>query len=210
MTSATTARAHNYLRVGIGGPVGSGKTALVDALCKRLRGRYQIAVVTNDIYTREDALFLTRSQALAEERIIGVETGGCPHTAIREDASMNLAALDDLAQRFPNLQLALIESGGDNLSATFSPELADLAIYVIDVSAGDKIPRKGGPGITRSDLLIINKIDLAEQVGASLEVMRRDAARMRGGKPFVFANMKIGESLDAISDFIIREGLLDR
>ncbi len=207
MTSATTAR--DYLRVGIGGPVGSGKTALVDALCKRLRGRYQIAVVTNDIYTREDALFLTRSQALAEERIIGVETGGCPHTAIREDASMNLAALDDLARRFPNLQLALIESGGDNLSATFSPELADLAIYVIDVSAGDKIPRKGGPGITRSDLLIINKIDLAEHVGASLEVMRRDAARMRGDKPFVFANMKTGESLDAISDFIVREGMLD-
>lgn len=212
MTSATTATApgaRDYLRVGIGGPVGSGKTALVDALCKRLRGRYQIAVVTNDIYTREDALFLTRSQALAEERIIGVETGGCPHTAIREDASMNLAALDDLARRFPNLQLALIESGGDNLSATFSPELADLAIYVIDVSAGDKIPRKGGPGITRSDLLVINKIDLAEQVGASLEVMRRDAARMRGDKPFVFANMKTGESLEAISDFIVREGMLD-
>lgn len=212
MTSATTATApgaRDYLRVGIGGPVGSGKTALVDGLCKRLRGRYQIAVVTNDIYTREDALFLTRSQALAEERIIGVETGGCPHTAIREDASMNLAALDDLARRFPNLQLALIESGGDNLSATFSPELADLAIYVIDVSAGDKIPRKGGPGITRSDLLVINKIDLAEHVGASLEVMRRDAARMRGDKPFVFANMKTGESLEAISDFIVREGMLD-
>lgn len=212
MTSAATATAmgaRDYLRVGIGGPVGSGKTALVDALCKRLRGRYQIAVVTNDIYTREDALFLTRSQALAEERIIGVETGGCPHTAIREDASMNLAALDDLARRFPDLQLALIESGGDNLSATFSPELADLAVYVIDVSAGDKIPRKGGPGITKSDLLVINKIDLAEQVGASLEVMRRDAARMRGGKPFVFANMKTGESLDVISDFIVREGMLD-
>lgn len=212
MTSATTTTAmgaRDYLCVGIGGPVGSGKTALVDALCKRLRGRYQIAVVTNDIYTREDALFLARSQALAEERIIGVETGGCPHTAIREDASMNLAALDDLAGRFPDLQLALIESGGDNLSATFSPELADLAIYVIDVSAGDKIPRKGGPGITRSDLLVINKIDLAEHVGASLEVMRRDAARMRGDKPFVFANMKTGESLDVISDFIVREGMLD-
>lgn len=210
MTSATAgAHARDYLRVGIGGPVGSGKTALVDALCKRLRGRYRIAVVTNDIYTREDALFLTRSQALAEERIIGVETGGCPHTAIREDASMNLAALDDLARRFPDLQLALIESGGDNLSATFSPELADLTVYVIDVSAGDKIPRKGGPGITRSDLLVINKIDLAEQVGASLEVMRRDAARMRGDKPFVFANMKTGESLDVIGDFIVREGMLD-
>lgn len=208
--ATTTARgARDYLRVGIGGPVGSGKTALVDALCKRLRGRYQIAVVTNDIYTREDALFLTRSQALAEERIIGVETGGCPHTAIREDASMNLAALDDLARRFPDLQLALIESGGDNLSATFSPELADLAVYVIDVSAGDKIPRKGGPGITKSDLLVINKIDLAGHVGASLEVMRRDAARMRGDKPFVFANMKTGESLDVISDFIVREGMLD-
>jgi len=200
---------NDYLRVGIGGPVGSGKTALVDALCKRLRARYQIAVVTNDIYTREDALFLTRSQALAESRIIGVETGGCPHTAIREDASMNLAALDDLAARFPALQLALIESGGDNLSATFSPELADLTVYVIDVSAGDKIPRKGGPGITKSDLLVINKIDLAAHVGASLEVMRRDATRMRGDKPFVFANMKTGESLPAISDFIIREGMLD-
>jgi len=201
--------AHDYLRVGIGGPVGSGKTALVDALCKRLRAQFQIAVVTNDIYTREDALFLTRAQALDESRIIGVETGGCPHTAIREDASMNLAALDDLAARVPNLQLALIESGGDNLSATFSPELADLTVYVIDVSAGDKIPRKGGPGITKSDLLVINKIDLAAHVGASLEVMRRDAAKMRGDKPFVFANLKTGESLPAIADFILREGMLD-
>jgi len=201
--------AHDYLRVGIGGPVGSGKTALVDALCKRLRAQFQIAVVTNDIYTREDALFLTRAQALDESRIIGVETGGCPHTAIREDASMNLAALDDLAARVPNLQLALIESGGDNLSATFSPELADLTVYVIDVSAGDKIPRKGGPGITKSDLLVINKIDLAQHVGASLEVMRRDATKMRGDKPFVFANLKTGQSLPAIADFILREGMLD-
>jgi len=201
--------AHDYLRVGIGGPVGSGKTALVDALCKRLRAQFQIAVVTNDIYTREDALFLTRAQALDESRIIGVETGGCPHTAIREDASMNLAALDDLASRVPNLQLALIESGGDNLSATFSPELADLTVYVIDVSAGDKIPRKGGPGITKSDLLVINKIDLAAHVGASLEVMRRDATKMRGDKPFVFANLKTGQSLPAIADFILREGMLD-
>lgn len=201
--------AADFLRVGIGGPVGSGKTALVDGLCKGLRDRYEIAVVTNDIYTREDAQFLTNSQALTADRIIGVETGGCPHTAIREDASMNLAALDDLGQRFPDLQLALIESGGDNLSATFSPELADLAIYVIDVSAGDKIPRKGGPGITKSDLLVINKIDLAPHVGASLEVMARDARQMRGDRPFVFTNLKTGESLDAVSDFIIREGLLD-
>ena len=199
----------DYLRVGIGGPVGSGKTALVDGLCKKLRGKYQIAVVTNDIYTREDAEFLTKSKALTEDRIIGVETGGCPHTAIREDASMNLAALDDLAQRFPDLQIAFIESGGDNLSATFSPELADLALYVIDVSAGDKIPRKGGPGITKSDLLVINKIDLAPHVGASLEVMERDARKMRGDKPFVFANMKTGESLDAICDFVVTQGMLD-
>ena len=195
----------DFLRVGIGGPVGSGKTALVDRLCKKLRGRYPIVVVTNDIYTREDAEFLIKSQALTADRIIGVETGGCPHTAIREDASMNLAALDDLAQRFPDLRLALIESGGDNLSATFSPELADLAIYVIDVSAGDKIPRKGGPGITKSDLLVINKIDLAPHVGASLEVMAHDARAMRGDKPFVFANMKTGESLDVIADFIITQ-----
>ena len=173
-----------------------------------MRGKYQIAVVTNDIYTREDAQFLTKSQALTEDRIIGVETGGCPHTAIREDASMNLAALDDLGRRFPDLQLALIESGGDNLSATFSPELADITIYMIDVSAGDKIPRKGGPGITRSDLLVINKIDLAPHVGASLEVMDRDARKMRGDKPFVFANMKTGEALDVIGDFIIKQGML--
>ena len=204
-----TRQKQDYLRVGIGGPVGSGKTALVDALCKRLRGKYQIAVVTNDIYTQEDARFLTRSQALAQERIIGVETGGCPHTAIREDASMNLAALDDLSRRFPDLQLALIESGGDNLSATFSPELADLMIYVIDVSAGDKIPRKGGPGITRSDLLVINKIDLAPHVGASLEVMRQDTQKMRGDRPFVFTNMKTGESVDTICDFVVREGMLE-
>ncbi len=201
-------QSQDFLRIGIGGPVGSGKTALVDALCKRMRDTYQIAVVTNDIYTREDAEFLTRSQALTAERIIGVETGGCPHTAIREDASMNLAALADLGQRFPDLQLALIESGGDNLSATFSPELADITIYVIDVSAVDKIPRKGGPGITRSDLLVINKIDLAPHVGASLEVMDRDAKKMRGDKPFVFANMKTGEALDDICSFIVKEGML--
>lgn len=197
------------LRVGVGGPVGSGKTALVDALCKHLRDRYQIAVVTNDIYTKEDAEFLVRSQALLPERIMGVETGGCPHTAIREDASMNLAAVDDLIKRFPDLQMVLVESGGDNLSATFSPELADLTIYVIDVSAGDKIPRKGGPGITRSDLLVINKIDLAPYVGASLEVMDRDARKMRGDRPFVFANMKTGEGLRTITDFILREGLFE-
>lgn len=196
------------LRVGIGGPVGSGKTALVEALCRRLAGRFRLGVVTNDIYTREDQEFLIRSQVLPAERIIGVETGGCPHTAIREDASMNLAAVDELLERFPDLQLVFIESGGDNLSATFSPELADLAIYVIDVAAGDKIPRKGGPGITRSDLLVINKIDLAPMVGASLAVMDRDARRMRGDRPFVFANMKNGEGLEAIIDFLLREGLL--
>jgi urease accessory protein len=197
------------LRVGIGGPVGSGKTALVDALCKAMRDRYRIAVVTNDIYTKEDAQFLMRSQALAEDRIMGVETGGCPHTAIREDASINLAAVEQLIRRFPDLDLILVESGGDNLSATFSPELADLTIYVIDVAAGDKIPRKGGPGITRSDLLVINKIDLAPYVGASLEVMERDARKMRGDRPFVFTNMKSGEGLSAIRDFIIREGLFE-
>lgn len=197
------------LSVGIGGPVGSGKTALVDALCKRLRGQYQIGVVTNDIYTQEDAQFLVRSQALAEERIIGVETGGCPHTAIREDASINLTAVNQLQTRFPDLDIIFIESGGDNLSATFSPELVDLTIYVIDVSAGDKIPRKGGPGITRSDLLVINKIDLAPYVGASLDVMLRDAKMMRIKRPFVFSNLKTGEGLSTISDFIIREGLLD-
>ena len=176
----------NPLRVGVGGPVGSGKTALLEQLCKAMRERYSMAVVTNDIYTREDQQIMTRAAALDPQRIVGVETGGCPHTAIREDASMNLAAVEDLSATFPDLDLVLIESGGDNLSATFSPELADLTIYVIDVSGGEKIPRKGGPGITRSDLLVINKIDLAEQVGASLEVMRRDAARMRGERPFVF------------------------
>jgi urease accessory protein len=196
------------LRVGIGGPVGSGKTALVDALCKKMRGDFEIGVVTNDIYTREDQQFLIRSQALPEERILGVETGGCPHTAIREDASMNLAAVDELSQRFDNLDFIMVESGGDNLSATFSPELADLTIYVIDVSAGDKIPRKGGPGITRSDLLVINKIDLAPYVGASLEVMDRDAKKMRGKRPFVFSNLKTGIGLKDISDFIVEQGML--
>jgi urease accessory protein len=200
--------AKHVLRVGIGGPVGSGKTALVDALCKYMRDDFQIGVVTNDIYTREDQQFLIRSQALPEERILGVETGGCPHTAIREDASMNLAAVDDLIQRFDDLDFIMIESGGDNLSATFSPELADLTIYVIDVSAGDKIPRKGGPGITRSDLLVINKIDLAPYVGASLEVMDRDAKKMRGEKPFVFSNLKTGTGLGAIRDFIVEQGML--
>ena len=198
----------NPLRVGVGGPVGSGKTALLEGLCKRLRDRLQIAVVTNDIYTREDAEFLIRSEALPPERIIGVETGGCPHTAIREDASMNLTAVADLQQRFSDLDLIFIESGGDNLAATFSPELADLTIYVIDVSAGEKIPRKGGPGITRSDLLVINKIDLAPHVGASLEVMERDAERMRGERPFVMTNLRLGEGLDAIIGFILREGML--
>lgn len=196
------------LRVGIGGPVGSGKTALVDALCKKMRDRFQMAVVTNDIYTKEDAQFLMRSQALPEDRIIGVETGGCPHTAIREDASMNLAAVEELCERFKNLDVVIIESGGDNLAATFSPELSDLTLYVIDVSAGDKIPRKGGPGITRSDLLVINKIDLAPYVGASLEVMERDARKMRGDKPFVFSNFKSGEGLETIIDFIIMKGML--
>lgn len=196
------------LRVGIGGPVGSGKTALVDLLCKKLRGSYQVAVVTNDIYTQEDAQFLCNSGALPPERIVGVETGGCPHTAIREDASINLLAVDELSRSHAPLDLIFIESGGDNLSATFSPELADLTLYVIDVSAGDKIPRKGGPGITRSDLLIINKTDLAPHVGASLEVMERDARKMRGERPFAFACLKQAEGLEAIADFIIREGLL--
>jgi urease accessory protein len=196
------------LRVGIGGPVGSGKTALTLALCKRLRDRFNIAVVTNDIYTEEDAQFLVRNQALAAERIIGVETGGCPHTAIREDASINLEAVARLNRRFPGLDLILIESGGDNLAATFSPELSDLTLYVIDVAAGDKIPRKGGPGITKSDLLVINKIDLAPMVGASLEVMERDARRMRGARPFVFSNLKTGQGLDAIVTFIETEGML--
>jgi len=203
-----TERDRHILRVGVGGPVGSGKTALVDALCKRMRERYQIGVVTNDIYTREDQQFLIRSQALPEERILGVETGGCPHTAIREDASMNLAAVDDLCHRFPDLDFMLVESGGDNLSATFSPELADLTLYVIDVAAGDKIPRKGGPGITRSDLLVINKIDLAPYVGASLDVMARDAKRMRGERPFVFTNLKTGEGLESVAEFIAKQGML--
>ncbi len=196
------------LRVGIGGPVGSGKTALVDALCKRMRDEFDIAVVTNDIYTREDQQFLIRSQALPEDRILGVETGGCPHTAIREDASMNLAAVDELCERWKDLDFIMVESGGDNLSATFSPELADLTIYVIDVSAGDKIPRKGGPGITRSDLLVINKIDLAPYVGASLEVMDRDAKKMRGERPFVFSNLKTGLGLEEIVGFIVERGML--
>jgi urease accessory protein len=194
------------LRIGIGGPVGSGKTALMDWLCKRMRGRLEIAAVTNDIYTREDAEFLARSGALPSERIRGVETGGCPHTAIREDASINLAAIADMQRLFPHLDLVLIESGGDNLAATFSPELADLTIYVIDVAAGDKIPRKGGPGITRSDLLVINKTDLAPLVGASLEVMDRDARRMRGSRPFIFTNLKTGDGVDHIVDFVITAG----
>ncbi|SIS67934.1 urease accessory protein UreG [Insolitispirillum peregrinum] len=193
-------------RVGIGGPVGSGKTALMDALCKRLRDDYNIAAITNDIYTREDAEFLTRSGALAPERIMGVETGGCPHTAIREDASANLAAVAEMQERFPDLQVILVESGGDNLSATFSPELVDVTIYVIDVAAGEKIPRKGGPGITRSDLLVINKIDLAPLVGASLEVMERDATRMRGSRPFLFSNLKSGKGLEEIASFILSAG----
>ena len=196
------------LRVGIGGPVGSGKTALLQSLCQRMRETYSIAVVTNDIYTREDAEFLTRHDALEAERIVGVETGGCPHTAIREDASMNLSALADLGIRFPGLEVVFVESGGDNLSATFSPELSDLTIYVIDVCAGDKIPRKGGPGVTRSDLLVINKIDLAEGVGASLEVMDRDSRRMRGERPFVFTNMRTGEGLEEVVRFIIEHGML--
>ena len=196
------------LRIGIGGPVGSGKTALVDALCKRMRNKYQIAVVTNDIYTKEDAMFLVRSKSLEQERIVGVETGGCPHTAIREDASMNLTAIDELHRRFDDLDIVIVESGGDNLSATFSPELCDLTLYVIDVSAGDKIPRKGGPGITRSDLLIINKIDLAPYVGASLDVMESDTKRMRGELPFVFTNLKAGKGVEIIAEFVERQGLL--
>ncbi len=194
------------LRVGIGGPVGTGKTALMDALCKSFRARFEIAAITNDIYTREDAEFLIRANSLPTERILGIETGGCPHTAIREDASINLAGVEDLNRRFPSLDLILIESGGDNLAATFSPELADLTIYVIDVSAGDKIPRKGGPGITRSDLLVINKIDLAPMVGANLEVMDRDAKKMRGDKPFLFTNLRAGKGVAEIAAFIERAG----
>ncbi|MDT7953035.1 MAG: urease accessory protein UreG [Acetobacteraceae bacterium] len=197
---------HGPLRVGVGGPVGTGKTALMDALCKRFAPRFDIAAITNDIYTKEDAEFLTRAGSLPPERIMGIETGGCPHTAIREDASINLAGVAEMRRRFPGLDLILIESGGDNLAATFSPELADLTIYVIDVSAGDKIPRKGGPGITRSDLLVINKIDLAPHVGASLEVMDRDSKRMRGERPFVFTNVRAGEGVDAVAQFIERNG----
>lgn len=198
------------LRIGVGGPVGSGKTALLEILCKALRDKYSIAVVTNDIYTKEDAKILTNAKALSEDRIIGVETGGCPHTAIREDASMNLAAVAELQERIPELEIVFIESGGDNLSATFSPELADLMIYVIDVAEGEKIPRKGGPGITRSDFLIINKIDLAPYVGASLEVMEKDTIRMRQGRPFIFSNLKESIGLDKIIDFIEEEGMLNK
>ena len=199
-------KANGPLRVGIGGPVGTGKTALMDALCKRLFGKYDIAAITNDIYTKEDAQFLTRAGSLPADRILGIETGGCPHTAIREDASINLAGVAEMNRRFPQLDIILIESGGDNLAATFSPELADLTIYVIDVSAGDKIPRKGGPGITRSDLLVINKIDLAPFVGASLEIMDRDSRKMRGDRPFVFANIRAGVGVEEISRFVEIQG----
>ena len=197
---------HGPLRVGVGGPVGTGKTALMDALCKTLRDRYDIAAITHDIYTKEDAEFLTRSGSLPPERILGIETGGCPHTAIREDASINLAGVAEMSRRFPKLDLILIESGGDNLAATFSPELADITIYVIDVSAGDKIPRKGGPGITRSDLLVINKIDLAPHVGASLDVMDRDARKMRGERPFLFTNIRAGQGVADVAAFIESKG----
>jgi urease accessory protein len=197
---------HGPLRVGVGGPVGSGKTTLVEVLCKRLRDRIDLIVITNDIYTREDQMILTRAGALPPERIMGVETGGCPHTAIREDASINLAAFDDMVRKFPRAQICFIESGGDNLAATFSPELADITIYVIDVAAGEKIPRKGGPGITRSDLLVINKTDLAPLVGASLDVMDRDARRMRGTRPFVFTNLKAGEGIERVIEFVLKAG----
>jgi urease accessory protein len=198
----------SLLRIGIGGPVGSGKTSLIESLCKRMRDRYEMAVVTNDIYTKEDQLILTRAEALPAERIMGVETGGCPHTAIREDASMNLAAVDAMSKRFPSLDFIIVESGGDNLSATFSPELVDLTIYVIDVAGGEKIPRKGGPGITRSDLLVINKTDLAPNVGASLEIMERDTIRMRGERPYVFTNLKAGKGIDVVDAFIVSAGML--
>ena len=207
MTLVVSTASHTHpLRVGIGGPVGSGKTALVEALCKRLRDTYDIYVITNDIYTKEDQLILTRAQALPAERIMGVETGGCPHTAIREDASMNLAAVEEMGQKFPHAELCFIESGGDNLAATFSPELADLTIYVIDVAEGEKIPRKGGPGITRSDLLVINKIDLAPLVGASLAVMEADTVRMRAQRPFVFTNLRNGQGVDRVASFVIEKG----
>lgn len=210
MTASSLRSNHGPLRVGIGGPVGSGKTALAEALCKRMRNTYDLFVITNDIYTKEDQLILTRAGALPAERIMGVETGGCPHTAIREDASINLTALDEMRARFPDADLCFIESGGDNLAATFSPELADLTIYVIDVAAGEKIPRKGGPGITRSDLLVINKIDLAPLVGADLGVMEADARRMRGERPFVFTNLKEGIGVTTVVDFVERSGGLDR
>lgn len=197
---------HGPLRVGIGGPVGSGKTALIEALCKRLSDSYDMYVITNDIYTKEDQLILTRAQALPAERIMGVETGGCPHTAIREDASMNLAAIAEMNRKFPDAELSFIESGGDNLAATFSPELADLTVYVIDVAEGEKIPRKGGPGITRSDLLVINKIDLAPLVGANLDVMEADALRMRAGRPFIFTNLKSGQGADRVASFLVEKG----
>jgi urease accessory protein len=207
MTKFSSSDPHTHpLRVGIGGPVGSGKTALVEALCKRLRDTYDMYVVTNDIYTKEDQLILTRAEALPAQRIMGVETGGCPHTAIREDASMNLAAIEEMNKNFPHAELCFVESGGDNLAATFSPELADLTIYVIDVAEGEKIPRKGGPGITRSDLLVINKIDLAPLVGADLGVMEADTVRMRGRRPFVFSNLKNGQGVERIANFIIDQG----
>ncbi|SMF02498.1 urease accessory protein [Tistlia consotensis] len=206
MSSTPGPHDHGPLRVGIGGPVGSGKTALVEALCKHLRDRHDLFVVTNDIYTKEDQQILTRAGALPAERIMGVETGGCPHTAIREDASINLVALEQMRALFPKAELCFIESGGDNLAATFSPELADLTLYVIDVSAGEKIPRKGGPGITRSDLLIINKIDLAPLVGADLGVMERDSRRMRGERPFLFTNLKAGQGVAEVADFVLRQG----